>query len=120
MAGAGYVGLSNSMLLAQNHEVIVFDINSSKIDKLNKNILPIVDSDIENFISNKDLNFVATSSKELAYQGADFVIIATPTNYDELTNQFYTKTVEKVIANILDETSSSLIIIKSTVQVGFT
>jgi UDPglucose 6-dehydrogenase len=120
VAGAGYVGLSNAILLAQNNEVIALDVIHEKVDMINNKKSPIIDKEIEDYLLTRKLNLTATTDNYKAFKDAEFVVISTPTNYDAEKNYFNTRTVEAVIANVLSINPDAVMIIKSTVPVGYT
>lgn len=120
VAGLGYVGISNAVLLAQKNKVVAIDVNAQRVDMLNKRISPIIDDDVQAYLTEKELDLVATMNKKEAYQGADFVIVATPTNYDPETDFFDTHSVEAVIRDVQEINPAACIVIKSTIPVGYT
>ena len=120
VAGTGYVGLSNAILLSQNNQVYAVDIIQEKVQMINRKESPIVDKEIEEYLKHRNLNLIATTDAALAYANADFIIISTPTNYDPKKNYFDTSSVENVIEKVLEVNPNAIMIIKSTVPVGYT
>ena len=119
IVGIGYVGLSNAVLLSQHHNVIAFDLSKERVDMINTRKCPFNDPKLENYLKNQDLNLKATINEYDAYNNADYVIIATPTNYNTKTNYFDTTSVEQIISNVSRADSSICIVVKSTVPIGF-
>ncbi len=120
VTGIGYVGLSNAILLAQHHEVVALDISEDKVQMINARQTPIIDNEAQDYLQNKSLNLRATTNKHEAYEGASFVIVATPTDYDSQANFFDTGSVEAVILDVININPDATIVVKSTVPVGFT
>ncbi|MEC8795783.1 MAG: UDP-glucose 6-dehydrogenase, partial [Pseudomonadota bacterium] len=119
VAGLGYVGLSNAVLLAQHNTVVAVDVTTERVEMVNAGKCPIVDTELEDFLANKDLDLTATTDAATAYRDADFVIVATPTNYDPKTNYFDTSSVEAVVSQVLAVNDTATIIVKSTIPVGY-
>ena len=120
VVGSGYVGMSLAVLLAQHNDVIILDIDSTRVAKINAKQSTVADSEIESFLSNRKLSLVATTDKQLAYKDARFIVVATPTNYDPDTNRFDTSSVDSVVDDALSINTNALVVIKSTIPVGHT
>ena len=120
VVGLGYVGLSNAVLLAQHNEVICVDISQARVDALNARQCPFIDDELSDYLTHKDLNLSASTDLSVSVQGADYVIVSTPTNYDEKTNFFDTSSVEAVITQVIELEQNACIVVKSTIPVGFT
>lgn len=120
VVGSGYVGMSLSVLLSQHNDVTVLDIDAARVDKINNKKSTVADNEIESFLAEKSLSLTATLDKQIAYQGASFIVVATPTNYDTSTNRFDTASVDSVVEDALSLTQDALVVIKSTIPVGHT
>ena len=120
VVGSGYVGMSLAVLLAQHNDVVVLDVDASRVEKVKNKMSTVADSEIEAFLAEKELNLTATLDKQVAYKGACFVVVATPTNYDPDTNRFDTSSVDSVVSDALELNSDALVVIKSTIPVGHT
>ena len=120
IVGSGYVGMSLAVLLAQHNEVVVLDIDNLRVDKINNRKSTVLDVDIENYLAKKDIDITATTDKFVAYENASFIVVATPTNYDPISNQFDTTSVDSVVSDALKINKDSLVVIKSTIPVGHT
>jgi len=120
VVGSGYVGMSLAVLLAQHNDVVVLDVDPVRVDRVNNKQSTVADADIEAFLAGRDLSLIATLDKETAYEGASFVVVATPTNYDSDTNRFDTRSVDGVVSDALELNLGAMVVIKSTIPVGHT
>ena len=120
VVGSGYVGMSLAVLLAQHNDVVVLDVDPARVDRVNNKQSTVADTEIEGFLAKKELSLTATLDKQVAYKGASFVVVATPTNYDPDTNRFNTSSVEAVVRDVVNVSPRAVVVIKSTVPLGFT